>query len=220
MTRKLCILLALIYLFLPFAASSRKKEKSALSDVLLKAQTVVVMIDPDAGEPIHDPTANLRAREDVEKALLSWGRFRLVQETSGADIVVFVKKGNEKAATPTIKGGPVDSRPVTVQSTDNQIRIGAKRGKPADGSYDPDSSPSNDGAQRSVEVGSREDSFRVYLGGETFKPNNASIWSYRAKNALRPPGVDAVQEFRKAIADAEQAAAIKQQHQSPQQKTP
>ena len=220
MTRKLCILLAFVWFFLPFAALSKKKEKPALSEVLLKAQTVVVIIEPDAGEPMNDPTANRKAREEVEKALMSWGRFRLVQETSGADIVVSVKKGTEKAATPTISGGPVDSRPVTVETTDNQIRIGAKHGQPADGSNDPDSSPSNSRAQRSVEVGSSEDSFRVYLGGDTFKPNNASIWAYRAKNALRPPSVDAVQQFRKAITDAEQAAAKKGQKQSPQQKTP
>ena len=220
MTRKLCILLALVYLFLPFAAFSKKKEKPVLSEVLLKAQTVVVLIEPDAGEPMTDPTANRKAREEVEKALMNWGRFRLVQETSGADIVVTVKKGTEKAATPTISGGPVDSRPVTVEATDNQIRIGAKHGQPADGLYDPDSSPSKGRAQRSVEVGSSDDSFRVYLGGETFKPNNASIWSYRAKNALRPPSVDAVQQFRKAITDAEQAAAKRQQKQSSQQKTP
>jgi hypothetical protein len=219
-TRKLCILVALVYLFLPSAVFSKKKEKVLLSQVVLKAQTVFVIIDPDAGEPMNDLTANRKAREDVEKALMTWGRFRLVQEISSADIVITVKKGTDKAATPTINGGPADSRPGTVETTDNQIRIGGKHGKPADGSYDPDSSPSNDKAQQRVEVGPSEDSFRVFLGGDTFRPSNASIWSYRAKNALRPPGVDAVQEFRKAIADAEQAAAKKQQKASPQQKTP
>lgn len=220
MTRKLCILVALVYFFLPFATFSKKKEKPVLPEILLKAQTVVVIIEPDAGEPMNDPTANRNAREEVEKALMNWGRFRLVQETSTADIVVAVKKGTEKAATPTIGGGPVDSRPVTVQSTDNQIRIGAKHGQPPNGSDDPDASPSNGRAQQSVEVGPSEDSFLVYLGGDTFKSNSASIWSYRAKNALRPPSVTAVQEFRKAITDAEQAAAKKQQQQSPQPRTP
>jgi hypothetical protein len=219
-TRKLCILVALVYFFVPFATFSKKKEKPVLPEVLLKAQTVVVIIEPDAGEPMNDPTANQKAREEVEKALMSWGRFRLVQETSTADIVVAVKKGTEKAATPTINGGPVDKRPVTVQSTDSQIRIGAKHGQPPNGSDDPDTSSSDGRAQQSVEVGPSEDSFLVYFGGDTFKPNNASIWSYRAKNALRPPSVTAVQEFRKAITDAEQAAAKKHQQQSPQQKTP
>ena len=220
MTRKFCILVAFAYFFQPLATFSRKKEKPVLPEILLKAQTVVVIIEPDAGEPMDDPSANRNAREQVEKALMNWGRFRLVQETSTADIVVAVKKGTEKAATPTIRGGPVDSRPGTVQSTDNQIRIGAKHGQPPNGSADPDASPSNGRAQRSVEVGPSEESFLVYLGGDTFKSNSASIWSYRAKNAMRPPDVTAVQEFRKAITEAEQAAAKKQQQQSPQPRTP
>ncbi len=218
MTRKFCILVALLYFFLPFATFSKKKEKPVLPEVLLRAQTVVVIIQPDAGEPINDPTANSKAREEVEKALMSWGRFRLVQETSSADIVIALKKGTEKTATPVISGGPIDKRPVTLETTDNQIRIGAKQGQ--DGSYNPDSSPSNGRTQQSAEVGPSEDSFLVYLGGDSFKPNSASIWSYRAKNALRPPTVNAVQEFRKAITDAEQAAAKKQQQQTPQPKTP
>jgi hypothetical protein len=216
-TRKFCILVVLLSFFLPVATFSKKKEKPVFPEVLLKAQTVVVIIQPNAGEPMNDPTANRDAREEVEKALMNWGRFRLVQEASSADIVIAVKKGTEKAATPTLGGGPIDSRPVTVQTTDSQIRIGAKQGQ--DGSYNPDS-PSSGRTQQGVEVGPSEDSFVVYLGGDTFKSNSASIWSYKAKNALRPPNVNAVQEFRKAIADAEQTAAKKQQPQSPQPKTP
>jgi hypothetical protein len=219
-TRRLFILVALVYFFLPFATFSKKRDKFVLPEILLKAQTAVVIIEPDAGQPMNDPTANRNAREEVEKALMKWGRFRLVQETSNADIVVAVKKGTEKAVTPTISGGPVDSRPGTVQSTDSQIRIGAKHGQSPNGSDDPDASPSNGRAQRRVEVGPSEDSFLVYLGGDTFKSHSAYIWSYRAKNALRPPSVSAVQEFRKAITDAEQAATKKQQQQSPQPRTP
>jgi hypothetical protein len=219
-TPKFCILAALVCFFTASVTFSKKKEKPVLPEVLLRAQTVVVIIQPDAGEPMNDPKANSKAREEVEKALMSWGRFRLVQETSSADIVIAVKKGTEKAVTPVISGGPVDKRPGTLETTDSQIRIGAKQGRPADGSYDPDSSPSKGRAQPSVEVGPSDDSFVVYLGGDTFKPYSASIWSYRAKNALRPPNVDAVQEFRKAITDAEQAAAKKQHQQSPQPKTP
>ena len=68
MTGKLCILVALVYFFLPFATFSKKKEKPVLPEILLKAQTVVVIIEPDAGEPMNDPTANRNAREEVEKA--------------------------------------------------------------------------------------------------------------------------------------------------------
>lgn len=220
MTHRLCILVALICFFAPSATFSKKKEKPVLPEVLLKAQTVAVIIQPDAGEPISDPTANSKAREAVEKALMDWGRFRVVQEIYDADIVITVKKGMDKLVTPEINGGPVDRRPVTVESTDTQIRIGAKQGTPTDGSYDPDLGPPNGSAHPGMEAGPPEDTFVVYLGGQTYSPHNASVWSFRAKNALRSPEVIAVKEFHKAITEAEQAAAQKQKKQPSQQKTP
>ncbi len=220
MTRKLFILVTLVYFLAPSVTFSKKKEKPIFPEVLLKAQTVVVIIQPGSGEPTNDPTANSKAREAVEKALMNWGRFRLVQETYDADIVITVKRGMEKAVTPEISGGPVDQRPVTVESTDTQIRIGAKQGTPTDGSYDPDLASSNGNAHPSMEAGPPDDAFLVYLGGQNYTPQNAAVWSYRAKNALRPPEVTAVQEFHKAITNAEQAAAQKQKKQSATQKSP
>jgi hypothetical protein len=218
MIRKLWFLMAFVLCFTSSVAFGKKKEKAVFPEILVRAQTVFVMIQPDAGEPMNDPAANRKVREEVEKALMSWGRYRLVQEAYTADIVVAVKKGTEKAATPTISGGPVDKRPVTLETTDDQLRIGAAQGRPPGSGSDETSSDGR--AHPSVEVGSSDDSFLVYLGGETFTPNSASIWSYRAKNALRPPDVAAVQQLRKAIADAEKAAAQKQQQRSPQPKTP
>ncbi len=221
MTRRWCFLLVfLLCLFSPFAVS-KKKDKPVVPEILLRAQTVVVLIQAEVGEPMNDPTANSKAREEVEKALMRWGRYRLVQETSSADIVVRVKKGSDKAATPTINGGPVDSRPVTVESTDNAIRIGAKQGHPTDGSQQIPEAISTDGrAHPGVEAGPSEDTFQVYIGGESYRPYSASIWSYRAKNALQAPEVVAVQQFRKAITDAEKAAAQKQPPQPPRSGTP
>jgi acyl-CoA thioesterase FadM len=46
---------ALLYFVLPFTTFSKKKEKPALPEVLLKAQTAVVIVQPDAGEPMNDP---------------------------------------------------------------------------------------------------------------------------------------------------------------------
>ena len=215
MTRKLPILVAFVFLLTASVSLSKKKEKPLLPEVLLKAQTVVVIIQPDTGEPTNDPTANSKAREAVEKALMNWGRFRLVQETYDADVVITIKKGLDKPVTPEISGGPVDRRPVTVQSTDTQIRIGAKQGTPTDGSYDPDLGPPNGSAHPSMEAGSPEDSFVVYMGGQNYTPHNAAVWSFHAKNALRPPDVPAVQAFHQAITDTEQAAAQKQKKQSP-----
>jgi len=73
--------------------SAKKKEKVLLPDFVLKAQTVVVLILPDAGEPMNDPFANRKAQEEVEKALMKWGRYRLTQDASTADLVIGVKKG-------------------------------------------------------------------------------------------------------------------------------
>ncbi len=114
-------------------ATAKKKEKVLLPDFVLKAETVVVLILPDAGEPMNDPFANRKAQEEVEKALMKWGRYRLTQDASTADLVIAVKKGSGKIANPTINGGPVDTRPGTIETTDNQIRIGAKQGPPPGG---------------------------------------------------------------------------------------
>jgi hypothetical protein len=43
-------------------ASAKKKEKAYLPDFVLKAKTALVVIMPDAGEPIDDPSANRKAR--------------------------------------------------------------------------------------------------------------------------------------------------------------
>jgi hypothetical protein len=45
-----------------------KKEKpSSLPQDILRARTVMVVIAPNAGEPLKDPLANARAQDDVEK---------------------------------------------------------------------------------------------------------------------------------------------------------
>ena len=54
-------------------ASAKKKVKAYLPDYVLKAQSVFVVILPDAGEPIDDPSANRKAQEEVEKAFMKWG---------------------------------------------------------------------------------------------------------------------------------------------------
>src|SRR6266436_2610761 len=114
-------------------ASAKKKEKVLLPDYVLKAQTVVVLILPDTGEQMNDPFANRKAQEEVEKAIMKWGRFRLAQEAFTADLVIGVRKGTGKIANPTISGGPVDTRPGTSETTDSQIRVGVQHGRPPDG---------------------------------------------------------------------------------------
>jgi hypothetical protein len=46
---------------------------------------------------------------------------------------------------------------------------------------------------------------------------NAPLWQLTAKDGLKPPGVTAVDEFRKAVEESEKAAQQKQQSQQGQQ---
>jgi hypothetical protein len=143
-------------------ASAKKKEKAYLPDFVLKAKTVLVVIMPDAGEPIDDPPANRKAQEEVEKAFLKWGRYRLALDKHTADLVVGVRRGAGKAANPTINGGPVDTRPGTIETTDNQIRIGAQQGRPPDLTR---RGTPPEPAHAGMEAGAEDDTFMVFQGG-------------------------------------------------------
>jgi hypothetical protein len=52
-------------------------------------------------------------------------------------------------------------------------------------------------------VGGSEDTFEVYRSGVQYPLDSPPVWRYIAKEWLRQPGVTAVEEFRKAIAQAE-----------------
>jgi hypothetical protein len=193
----------------------KKKEKQLLPDVVLKAQTVFVTIQPGANEPASDMTANQKTVGDVEEALMKWGRFRLALNAETADIVIAVMKGSGKAATPTVSGGPVDSRPVIWDKTDNQIRIGGQQGRP-DATQTND--PNADGrAHPGMQFGGEDDLFKVYLGGIQYRPDASPVWSYMGHDALKTPSVLAVEQFRKAVEESEKVAARKQQEKQKQQ---
>src|SRR5437764_15298538 len=74
--RVYCLLLLTALLAAP--AVSKNKNKSALPEDILRAQTVRVVIDPDAGEPLDQPNANAVSGENVQKALRTWGRFQVL----------------------------------------------------------------------------------------------------------------------------------------------
>src|SRR5512140_88392 len=70
------------------SAKDKKQSGASLPSDVLRARTVMVVIAPNAGEPLHDPQANARAQDDVEKAFLRWRRFQVVSEISMADLVI------------------------------------------------------------------------------------------------------------------------------------
>jgi hypothetical protein len=192
-----------VVLFLLFSVAlgiAADDKKPALPLYVLRAQTVFVMIDPDAGTSPASPTANQKARDEVEKALMKWGRFRLVMQPGEADLIVVVRKGSGKVVQPTIGGLPTNDRPVIVQPTDTGIRLGGQKGRPA-GSNDPAVQNPQPGPQ--VEVGAADDMLVVYHGGAGNPLDGPAAWRYVDKNALKSPNVPAVAEFRKAIEEAE-----------------
>jgi hypothetical protein len=195
---------------------AKKKEKQPLPDVVLKAQTVFVTIQPGANEPASGMTTNQKTVKDVEEALMKWGRFRLALNAETADIVIAVMKGSGKAASPTVSGGPVDSRPVILDKTDNQIRIGGQQGRPPAATQTND--PNTDGrAHPGMQVGSEDDLFKVYLRNVQYPLDAAPVWSYTGHDALKAPSVPAVEQFRKAVEESEKVAAQKQQEKQKQQ---
>ena len=56
MTSRLALLALAALLAIP--ATAKDKKKSVLPEDILRAQTVRVMVDPDAGEPLDQPQAN------------------------------------------------------------------------------------------------------------------------------------------------------------------
>jgi hypothetical protein len=184
--------------------TAKDKNKSSLPEYVLRATTVVVVVSPDAGEPLDQPMANSTARENVEKALLQWGRLHPVLDGQESDLVIAVRTGNGSVTRTTIKGGPMDSRPGVVQPVDGGIRIGAQQGHPSSPS-DAGTVPQDRSPHLSKEVGAAEDTFEVYRGGVTDPLDSPPVWRYTAKNCLGAPRVSAVEEFRKALAEAEKA---------------
>ena len=188
-------------------AAGKNKKKIILSEDVLEARTVLVVIDPDAGIAVEAPNANRTAQQDVEKALMNWGRFTLAPDVSTADLVICVRKGNGKAVEPTIGGVPENNRPVILEPSDSGGTFGGRRGAPAQPG-DPTGNPSQAPHPR-VEIGEPQDVFMVYHGKQNNALDTPSVWRYSAKDALRSPGVPAVDEFRKVIVEAEKQRAAK-----------
>ena len=207
MYARMPIFFLVVFVLAPLAAAKNKK-KQVLPDYVLKAQTVVVVIHPDAGEPLKNPTANRTAQDDVEKALMKWGRFKLVMDARTADLVVAVRKGH--AGGPTISDSPTDNPPVIYQPSGGDTRAGGQHGRPPDLSNPGLGGAADRGPRIGNEIGSSDDTFEVYRGGVEYPLDAAPVWRYMAKGALNEPQVAAVEQFRKAIDESE-----KQRQQKP-----
>jgi hypothetical protein len=218
------LLLLIALLLTPLANAKDKKNKPQLSADVLRAQTILVMISPDAGETLDDPAGNRRAQEDVERALMKWGRFRLAADVSTADLIVTVRKGNGRMVNPTIANSPIDNRPVIFQPGDENTRIGAQQGRPPGvnqpGNNQPGMGQPNNDPRPQTEIGSSDDTLEVYRGGVDFPLERSAVWRYSAKDALRAPSVSAVEQFHKVIEQSEKALAAQDAQKDAQKKKP
>jgi hypothetical protein len=178
---------------------AKDKKKNTLPTYVLRAQTVAVIIDPTAGFTVDDPRANQVARQDVENALLSWGRYNPILQTNDADLIVVVRKGNGRMVNDTIHDPRQNNRPGSVLTADNGVSLNGQHGTSS-----PQPSPE---PTPQMDIGQSEDSFLVYEGGGDRPLDRAPVWRYTAKDGLLSPAVPAVDAFRKAVADAEKAAA-------------
>ena len=127
MVQRLGTLLVGLLLLLP--CSAKDKKKNSLAELVLRAQYVAVIADPDAGIAVTDIGGNRTARSDVESALEKWGRFKVTTDTTNADLIVVLRKAAKKGI-PTIGGGrPNDQSVIFDPSPNGDIRVGTTVGK-------------------------------------------------------------------------------------------
>jgi len=204
MTKHLSTLLTLgLLLAVPVLAKSKDK---TLPPYILQAHTVAVIIDPAAGVDPEDPQANRVAQSDVETALMNWGRFQRVMGTQGADLIIVIRRGHGRLVDATIADPMQNNRPGAINATENGIGVGVQNPSRQPNMGDPQTQQ-RPATRPQMEIGGADDSFVVFDGTVAKPLNGAPGWRYMAPDGLRPHSVPAVEEFKKAVAEADKAAA-------------
>jgi len=199
-------------LLMAVSVLAKSKDKT-LPPYILQAHTVAVIIDPAAGIDPEDPQANRVAQHDVETALMNWGRFERVMGPQGADLIIVIRRGHRRLVDATISDPSQNNRPGAINPTDNGMGVGVQNPNrqpnmgDANGTGAP--TPPRPYPQPQMEIGGSDDSFVVFDGTVAKPLNGAPGWRYMAPDGLRSHSVPAVEEFRKAVAAAEKAAAAK-----------
>jgi hypothetical protein len=189
---------AAIAVALLIAPSLSAKEKLQLPQLVLNAETVYVVIHPGSEVPLANPGENRQAEIDVENALRKWGRFHLVIDPQIADLVISVRKGR---AVSSVIGGVPNTGPVMVPGNDGNIGLGGSIGRRPDVTQD--TADRQIGPGPGIEFGSADDTFEVYRGRVDYPLDTSPLWRYSRKDALRAPQVEAVEQFKKTIEDAQ-----------------
>ncbi len=186
-----------------------KDKKNILPAYVLSARTVAVIIDPGAGISLDNPRANLDAQKDVEAALLNWGRFEPVQATQTADLIIVLRKGNGRMMNETMPDPRDNNPPAVITPTDNGVSMGGQHGPQPPLSGGPGMGSGQQTPRPQTEMGQVDDSFVVYRGGVEKPLDTPPAWRYMAMDGLSPHSVPAVAAFRRAVENADKAAAKK-----------
>ena len=202
--------LSVVFLICLFASAKDKKKVPLPVDVL-SAHTAWVIVDPHAGVDVGDPLGNRHALDAVNAALGRWGRITPVTDPAQADLIIVIRKGTGKMVDETVGGTPMNAPPVVIgqRTPDGGFNGTGRVGPPYQRQSDP---------HPQMEVTDPDDTFAVYRGNPVYNQDPTKddplgyppVWRYTAKHALQAPGVPAVDQFRKAIAESEKLIAERQ----------
>ena len=190
------------------APAFAKDDAPVMPPYILAAQTVAVLIDTEAGVSLRDPNANQTARKDVETALQNWGRYQLVMDQHGADLIVLIRKGSKGPTDVAIADPRQNRRGGMAEPLDDGISVGVQRGP--NNQTGRTSRPVSQGpadTKPMAQAGTPGDVFQVFDGKLDDPLNSPPGWSYVKKDGLHSHDVPAVAAFRKAVAEAEKQAA-------------
>ena len=166
-------------LLLFFVALSAAAKRSELPAELLKAKSVVVAVYPETGDTVassfnRPPIGeDLRVIREVENAIKTWGRWKVVSTRNEADLIIAVRKGRIGTVGVEFPGNTEGGR--------NEVNVSASSGPAEDiiAVYPTGSV---------VDTGSRR------------HPLDAPpLWRYVHSNALDAPFVPGIQQLRKEI---------------------
>ena len=185
-----------------------KNDKPIMPSYVLTAHTVAVVIDSSASISLDDPYANDVAAKDVETALTKWGRFDPVSTTQQPDLIIVIRKGHKQLAEETVHDPRAYNRPGSVNPSQNGGTASGQRPPQASQPTEDDPLGAPAGSRTpQLEVAGQEDYFVVYQGNVEHPTHAPFAWRWIRKDGLHPHDVPAVEEFRKALIEADKQAA-------------
>jgi hypothetical protein len=192
MRRALLLLIIFSVALNSFGQKKKKDAKRELPDHVLAAQFIYVTgwhgDDHDWRTPPEERSAIVR----VQKAIQTWGRYRLVYYPDQADLMMVVKPGHFGAVQGGVHvglGGPEYPTP----------RVGGGAGGTAD------ANPTGMGV--GGEGGSPDDYLMIALRPSYQPVESSYIWKASAKNGLEGEKIRLLEDFKRAVDESEKARA-------------